>query len=162
MKVLAINSSARIGGESKTEFMLEHLVQGMRETGAQVEVINLYEKKIKHCVGCFTCWTKTPGQCIHKDDMSGEIFPKYIDSDLAVLATPLYKYAVNSIMKTFIDRTLPDLLPFFVLKNGVTRHPYRYEERVPSPQEYPQSDQHEYYAEKGVELQLFQAVFGVD
>lgn len=127
MKVLAINSSARVGGESKTEFMLEHLLQGMREAGARVEVINLYEKKIKHCVGCFTCWTKTPGKCVHKDDMSGEIFPKYLDADLAVLATPLYKYAVNSIMKTFMDRTLPDLLPFFVLENGVTSHPYRWE-----------------------------------
>jgi putative sterol carrier protein len=126
MKVLALNSSARIGGESKTEFMLEYLVQGMREAGAQVEVINLYEKKIKHCVGCFTCWTKTPGKCIHQDDMSGEIFPKYLDADIAVLATPLYKYAVNSIMKTFMDRTLPDLLPFFVLENGVTSHPYRF------------------------------------
>jgi FMN-dependent NADH-azoreductase/putative sterol carrier protein len=125
MRVLAINSSARVGGESKTEFMLEHLVQGMGEAGARVEIINLYEKKINHCIGCFTCWTKTPGKCMHQDDMSREIFPKYLDADLAVLATPLYKYAVNSIMKTFMDRTLPDLLPFFVLENGVTSHPYR-------------------------------------
>ena len=29
MKVLAINSSARKGGQSKTEWMLEHLVEGM-------------------------------------------------------------------------------------------------------------------------------------
>jgi multimeric flavodoxin WrbA len=33
MKVLAINSSARIGGQSKTELMLNHLVEGMREAG---------------------------------------------------------------------------------------------------------------------------------
>ena len=31
MKVLAINSSARIGGESKTEFILDFLVKGMKE-----------------------------------------------------------------------------------------------------------------------------------
>ncbi|NOX34891.1 MAG: hypothetical protein GXP56_14360 [Deltaproteobacteria bacterium] len=127
MKVIALNSSARIGGESKTEYMQEHLLKGMQEAGAQVEVINLYQKKIKHCIGCFTCWTKTPGKCIHNDDMTSEILPKYLDADIAVLATPLYKYSVSSIMKTFMDRALPALMPFFVEKDGVTSHPYRHE-----------------------------------
>ena len=31
MKILAINSSARVGVESKTELLLNYLVQGMRE-----------------------------------------------------------------------------------------------------------------------------------
>ena len=30
MKILAINSSPRSGGQSKTELMLNHLVEGMR------------------------------------------------------------------------------------------------------------------------------------
>ena len=127
MKVLAINSSARIGGQSKTELMLNHLVEGMRDAGAAVEVINLHKKSIKNCIGCFTCWTKTPGKCIHKDDMSNEIYPKYLDADLLVLATPLYHFTVNAEMKVFIERTLPDLQPFFELRNGVTRHPMRHE-----------------------------------
>ena len=76
MKILSINSSPRTGGESKTELMLNYLVEGMQEAGAEVEVVNLREKKIKYCIGCFTCWTKTPGNCIHKDDMTKELFPK--------------------------------------------------------------------------------------
>ena len=36
MKILALNSSPRKGGESKTERMLTHLVQGMQEKGAEV------------------------------------------------------------------------------------------------------------------------------
>ncbi len=126
MKVLAINSSARIGGQSKTELMLNHLVEGMRDAGAAVDVINLHKKSIKNCIGCFTCWTKTPGKCLHKDDMSNEIYPKYLDADLLVLATPLYHYTVNATMKAFIERTLPDLQPFFKLRNGVTSHPIRH------------------------------------
>jgi len=47
MKVLALNSSPRTGGQSKTELMLNHLVKGMREAGAEVEVVNLRKKKIK-------------------------------------------------------------------------------------------------------------------
>jgi multimeric flavodoxin WrbA/putative sterol carrier protein len=127
MKVLALNSSARVGDVSKTEILLDCLVQGMREAGAEVEVINLQKKKIRYCSGCFTCWTKTPGLCIHKDDMTKEIFPKLLACDLCVLATPLYQYTVNALMKTFIERTLPASQPFFIFKDGVTRHPPRYE-----------------------------------
>jgi multimeric flavodoxin WrbA len=41
MKVLALNSSPRIGGQSKTELLLSHLVAGMRDAGAEVEVVEL-------------------------------------------------------------------------------------------------------------------------
>ena len=125
MKVLALNSSPRTGGESKTELMLNYLVEGMRSAGAEVEVIDLREKKVNNCAGCFSCWTKTPGTCIHKDDMTQELFPKWLESDLAVLASPLYHFTVNAEMKTFIERTLPVLEPFFLQHNGRTHHPLR-------------------------------------
>ena len=112
MKVLAINSSPRADGISKTGMMLDALVQGMRDAGAEVETIHLREKKIKNCIGCFTCWTKTPGVCVHKDDMTNELFPKWLEADLAVYATPLYHFTVNATMKAFIERTLPVVEPF--------------------------------------------------
>jgi multimeric flavodoxin WrbA/putative sterol carrier protein len=126
MKVLALNSSARTGDVSKTEMVLDDLLQGMREAGADVEIIELRKKKIRYCIGCFTCWTKTPGVCLHKDDMTREILPKYLDSDLVILATPLFHYTVNALMKTVIERTLPAALPFFEKRDGVTSHPYRH------------------------------------
>ena len=125
MKILSINSSPRTGGQSKTELMLSHLVEGMQDAGAEVEVVNLREKKIKYCIGCFTCWTKTPGKCIHKDDMTKELFPKWLNSDLVVYATPLYNYTVNAEMKAFIERTLPVLEPFFEQRDNRTEHPLR-------------------------------------
>ena len=127
MNVLAINSSARVGGESKTEWMLNHLVHGMREAGATVEIIALKDKKINYCSGCFTCWSKTPGTCIHKDDMTRELMAKWIAADLAVYATPLYHYTVNAHMKTFIERTLPVAQPFLEAAGEKTRHPLRHE-----------------------------------
>ena len=125
MKILALNSSPRGDGESKTELMLNSLVEGMRSAGAEVEVIDLRKKKVNNCAGCFSCWTKTPGTCIHKDDMTQELFPKWLESDLVVLASPLYHFTVNAEMKTFIERTLPVLEPFFVQHNGRTHHPLR-------------------------------------
>jgi len=126
MKVLALNSSPRGPGESKTEMMLSPLINGMREAGAEVEAVELREKRIKNCSGCFTCWTKTPGICIHKDDMTKELFPKWLASDLVVYATPLYHYTMNASMKAFVERTLPVLEPFFEHKDGVTGHPHRH------------------------------------
>jgi multimeric flavodoxin WrbA len=131
MQVIALNSSPRTGGGSKTELMLQHLVAGMREAGAAVEIVNLREKKIKSCIGCFTCWTRTPGRCIHQDDMSREIFPKWRAADLAVYATPLYFHTMNSAMSRFLERTLPAAQPFFEPDaHGITRHPLRH--KVPA------------------------------
>jgi multimeric flavodoxin WrbA len=125
MKILALNSSPRGEGQSKTELLLNHLVQGMREAGAEVEVIDLRKKTIRYCAGCFTCWTKTPGLCIHQDDMTRELFPKWLASDLVVYASPLYHYTINAAMKAFIERTLPVLQPFFEQDEGKTHHPLR-------------------------------------
>jgi len=125
MKVLAINSSARPDSQSKTKLMLSHLVEGMRDAGAEVEVVDLRKKKINNCIGCFTCWTKTPGVCLHKDDMTSELFPKFLGSDLVVFATLLYHFTVNAELKTFIERTLPAIQPFFKERNGETTHPLR-------------------------------------
>jgi multimeric flavodoxin WrbA len=125
MKILALNSSPRAGEQSKTALMLHRLVEGMRDAGAEVEVVNLREKKIKNCVGCFTCWTKTPGVCIHKDDMSGELLAKWLESDIAIYATPLYNYAMTATLKTFQERTLPASMPFFEIRGSRMHHPDR-------------------------------------
>jgi multimeric flavodoxin WrbA len=131
MKVLALNSSPRSSGESYTVMMLNPLIEGMREAGADVEVVNLREKKIKNCIGCITCWTKTPGQCVQKDDMTLELFPKWLDCDLVVYASPLYVHTINAAMSTFMERLLPAFLPFFEQgDDGKMFHPIR--TRIPA------------------------------
>lgn len=127
MKVLALNSSPRSDDQSKTALMLKPLLEGMREAGAQVEMVELRKKTIRNCSGCFTCWTKSPGVCIHKDDMTNELFPKWLESDLVIYASPLYHFTLNAELKTFIERTLPVLEPFFLHGEGTTRHPLRHE-----------------------------------
>lgn len=125
MKVLALNSSPRVKGQSKTDLLLSHLVAGMRGAGAEVEVVELRKKKINYCRGCFTCWTKTPGVCVHKDEMALELFPKWLEADVVVYASPLYHHIVNAQMKAFIERTLPSLLPYLERKGDITVHPLR-------------------------------------
>ena len=125
MKVLAINSSLRTGGESRSELLLSHLVEGMRRADAEVEVINLREYDVKYCLGCYSCWTKTPGVCRHKDDMSNILLPKFLESDIVVYATPLFHRTFTAPLKAFIERTLPVALPYLESGDERTNHPIR-------------------------------------
>lgn len=118
LKILAVNSSPRIGSGSITERLLNQLVEGMQEAGAEVCTVNLREKTIKPCLGCFNCWTKTPGSCIQMDDMSHELLPKLPAVDLLVYATPLYFNTMNAAMSIFRERMLPLSLPFIEKRDG--------------------------------------------
>ena len=57
--------------------------------------------------------------------MANELFPKWLEADIAVYASPLYHFTINAAMKAFIERTLPILEPFMVRVNGKTTHPLR-------------------------------------
>lgn len=63
------------------------------------------------------------GLCIQKDDMG--LNPKVSQTDILVIASPVYCDGVTGPMKTFMDRTVPEILPFFELENDHLRHPSR-------------------------------------
>ncbi len=126
MKILAINGSPR-GEKGNTEVILKPFLKGCEEAGAETEIVYLKDKTIKHCSGCFSCWSKTPGKCIHKDDME-ELLNKILQADIMVYATPLYYYTVTGIMKDFMDRMLP-LNKKEIVKVGENyTHPKRFRE----------------------------------
>jgi multimeric flavodoxin WrbA len=125
MRIIAFNSSPRDNQTSKTELVLQKFLEGTRRAGAETETLYLRNYKIKHCLGCFSCWTKTPGRCVQKDDMAEELFGRFVSADLAVLATPLYHFNMNARMKMFIERTLPMVSPVLIDQGERTGHPLR-------------------------------------
>ncbi len=100
-KVLVLSASPRLGGNS--DVLCDQFVLGAKESGHRAEKIFLREKKIGYCVACDHC-QKNKGVCSQKDDMA-HILDKMIDSDVIVMATPVYFYTMDSQMKTLIDRT---------------------------------------------------------
>ena len=124
MKILAIQGSPR-PKTSNTEILLQEFLKGAQSQGAETETIYLKDKDIHSCVGCFTCWTKTPGVCVFKDDMP-ELLEKVKGCDILVYATPLYNFNVTALVKAFQERLLPLLDPHFIKVGATYRHPPRY------------------------------------
>jgi multimeric flavodoxin WrbA len=122
-KVLAINSSPNMAN-GNTARILNPFIDGMKEAGADVELFYLKKMKIRPCLGCLKCWTKTPGECIISDDMDG-MLPKIKEADIMVFATPLYWDGVSGLMKMFMDRMTPLGEPFIEIIDGRSRHPVR-------------------------------------
>lgn len=126
MKILVINGSPR-GESSSTLKVTRAFVEGMGET---FETIDTMRADVKPCLGCYACWTKTPGKCAQKDDME-RILNRILESDLVIWSTPLYCYSVPSNCKALYDRLLPlGTMEQRVDEAGGTYHPGRQEIRT--------------------------------
>ena len=101
-KVLIISASPRKGGNSDT--LCDEFMRGALELGHTVRKVRLMEQKIGYCTGCGVC--NQTHHCILKDDMEG-LLNTMMAADVIVLATPVYFYAMNGQLKTFIDRCVP-------------------------------------------------------
>jgi multimeric flavodoxin WrbA len=100
MKILGICASPR-GSKSTTLRLVQALLNGAQEAGAEVELVDVCDLDIKFCNACQVCF-KT-GACVHKDDFQG-LYEKILAADGLVWGAPNYFRSVTAQMKTLIDR----------------------------------------------------------
>lgn len=100
MKILAIIASPR-GMQGNTGRLLEEVLAGAEEAGAETEIISLAKSRVFPCVGCEVCH-KT-GVCSITDDYEF-IKEKLLACDAFVLASPNYIFSVTAQMKALFDR----------------------------------------------------------
>ena len=112
MKVLGLVSSPRKGGNGHT--LVENILAGAAENGAETELIRLTDVEIKPCLDCGFCKKEGNTTCMQKDAMA-DIYAKLEAADAVVFGMPIYYGRPNAPFLGFIDRMYamanPDFSP---------------------------------------------------
>ncbi|MCK9308284.1 MAG: flavodoxin family protein [Methanoculleus sp.] len=100
MRILGINGSPR-GERSATMRLIAAVLEGAKEKGAEIDVVNLIDLDIRFRNACSACFQE--GRCVEEDDFPG-LYEKIKAADGLVLGSPVYFDLVTGQMKLLIDR----------------------------------------------------------
>lgn len=87
------------------------------------------EHPIHHCLGCFSCWVKTPATCIIRDaygDMGASLARC---SELIIISNCCYG-GFSPFIKNLLDRSISYVHPDLVIRNGEMHHKRRYDNQI--------------------------------
>jgi len=99
MKVLAVVGSNRKQGNVAN--ICAEIIAGARDGGHQIEMINLFDFDIQHCIGCWRCHSLE--KCFQQDDFES-VYERIKKADTIILGSPVYWGNITGKMKAFFDR----------------------------------------------------------
>lgn len=108
IKVLGLVGSPNINGN--TAKLVNAILEGAAENGAEKVIYNLGSLNIKGCDACCKC--QESGCCLIDDDMQ-EIYQQIQTADMVVLGSPVYMWQMTAQTKLLIDRMTAFLKPNF-------------------------------------------------
>ena len=100
IKITAFSGSPRKGGN--TDYLVHTFVDTVKSLGVDAEAVRLCDYKISPCTSCHLCIEK--GECVMDDGMV-KLYPKLLESDGILIASPVYFNNVSAQAKAFMDRT---------------------------------------------------------
>lgn len=112
MRVIAINGSPRKSWNTAT--LLEHALAGAASSGAETELVHLYDLEYKGCISCFACKKiggRSYGRCAVNDGLT-PILEKASGADVLLLGTPVYFSAETGEMRSFLERLMFPFLTY--------------------------------------------------
>lgn len=98
-RVIAISASHR--ENPNTEAMLLEMVKELKKQKISVEVMKLRKIDFKRCDGCKGC--DTAEKC-HINDVMQQWYPKLLNADAWIIASPEYWWNVSGLCLNFLDR----------------------------------------------------------
>lgn len=113
MRSLGIMGSPRIGGNA--DLLLDEALNGAQSQGSEVDKIIVDKLKIAPCREYYGCLRD--GNCVIRDDMDG-IYPKLLDADVVIVASPIFFYGLTSQVKALIDRCQALYTRRYILKQN--------------------------------------------
>lgn len=99
MKVLIINGSPRVGGN--TALAVNEMTKVFAEEGIEADVMQIGAKDIRGCIACGKC--EEPGKCIFDDEVNIAA-KRFEEADGLVIASPVYYASANGTLISFLDR----------------------------------------------------------
>ncbi|MGB9979293.1 flavodoxin family protein [Methanobacterium sp.] len=114
MKIIGFIGSPREGGN--TEILVEEVLKGASEAGAETKSFNLDKMTIVPCKACMHCKSNN-GECATDDDMQ-EIYKELKEADAFVLGSPIYMWQMTAQAKLFTDRLYALFMTGFEEKYG--------------------------------------------
>ena len=87
-------------------------------------VLDLTQTVPRDCIGCWSCWWKTPGYCVHKD--LNDFYQAFLSADKAIFFLRTSMGFVSGNVKTLFDRMIPHFMPYINYKTGESMHDLRY------------------------------------
>ncbi len=102
MKVVGFNGSPRENGN--TAILIRRVFRGMENEGIETEFVQLSNRKIHGCIGCYRCEQNMDQRCAVNDDSANEYIEKITQAQGVVLGSPSYLGGITPEMKALIDR----------------------------------------------------------
>jgi len=113
MKIIGFIASSR--KEGNTSWVVNKILEGAKEQGAETQSWCFSDVDIKPCRGCSGCKNGDKG-CVTNDDMQN-IYTAFINTDAIVFGSPVYMGQMSAQAKIFTDRlyacTSPRFSPYF-------------------------------------------------
>ncbi len=100
-KIVILNGSPRRKGN--TSVLVRAFTEGAESVGHTVTEFFLDSMNIHGCKGCFGGHSSRECPCVQRDDMD-KIYPAVRESDVIVLASPLYYWNMSGQIRTAVDR----------------------------------------------------------
>jgi multimeric flavodoxin WrbA len=102
LKVLAINGSARKGGN--TAILLRYVLKELEMEGIETELVELSGLRIHGCLSCKRCSSRRDGLCVQSGDMGNVLIERMARADGILFGSPTYVSDVSPEIKALMDR----------------------------------------------------------
>ena len=110
MRIMGFIASPR--KEGNTAWIVNKILEGAKEQGAETQSWYFSDLDIKPCSGCLSCHKGGDRGCIIHDDMQ-KLYDAIEHADALVLGSPIYMGQMSAQAKIFTDRLFARISPRF-------------------------------------------------
>jgi hypothetical protein len=124
----ALVLNGALSDDREVDAVARHVAAEIERSGLRTQSVTLRDVQVAPCLGCFECWTRSPGIC-KTHDAGRDLARAYVRSHLVAFVTPVTFGGYSSELKKAVDRMLCVELPFFTRVGGEVHHRPRYDRR---------------------------------